>query len=95
MAAGDLAQLGGGFGQGDIEAPLSGAGALQQELQSDGGLAAAGRALQQIGAVLGQAAAKDVVEIADAGGNPGDGVGFGVRLHPSTRVWALLKRLDW
>jgi len=63
----DRIQLVGGLGQGHIEAGLPSGGSLEEELQSGGGLAGAGIALDQVQAVSGETAAEDVVQPGNAG----------------------------
>ena len=67
VRAHDGRELLGGLGQRDVEAALAAPRALDQEPQREGRLAGAGRSLEQVDAVAGQAAAEDLVEPLDAG----------------------------
>jgi len=68
VAPGDDQELAAGLREGDVEDGLAALGAFKQELEGEGRLAGAGRALDQVELIGGQATAQDVVQAGDAGG---------------------------
>jgi hypothetical protein len=71
VAGGDGGELAAALGEGDVEAALAAACAVEEELQRQGGLARARSPLDQMGAVGRVAAFQDVVEARDAGRDRG------------------------
>src|SRR5512138_43724 len=62
MRSGDSAEFFGGFRKRDVEAALTGACTVEQELERERRLARARRAFQQIEPLLRQPAAEDVIQ---------------------------------
>ena len=71
VGGGHLVQLGGGLGQGEVQPVLAAAGALEDELQPQGGLAGAAGALHQVDVIPAKAAAQDLVEAGHPRGGEG------------------------
>jgi hypothetical protein len=81
------------------QAGLAAPRALEQELQPERGLAGPGAPLDQVDAVLGQAAQQDLVEPGDAGRHPLECVvaapGTADERHRALRSWGLRIAIVW
>ncbi|KAF1854886.1 hypothetical protein Lal_00009772 [Lupinus albus] len=73
VARGDGHQFVRRFRQRDVQPAFAARRAVEQELQAQRGLARAGRTLDEVDALRCQAAAENIVEAGNAGGNPGTG----------------------
>jgi hypothetical protein len=79
VGAGDGAEFFIGFREGDVESFFAFPGAVEEELEGEGGFAGAWVSLDEVEAVLGESSVEDIVQSLDAGRDEG-GVGGG-RCH--------------